>query len=765
MAVRRTTDIQEALERRKSAASAIEKQAQREKEDLSFQTSDGMWPEEVKQTRRAQVINGQQVAARPMLSVATLDEPLQLTLNQFAHAHLGVDIAPISEDATDDTAEVIQDLYREIENVSRADIARSWGFDRSTKCGRGCYRIDKVYDPYGGHPLDQKLVFKRILNQGSVLFDMSAEEPDWCDGMYAFVDRWMTKAAIKRRWPKAKVAKYTDAGLATIATECPDWFQGDSELTRMILVTEYWRVEITTEINVLLDDNSVAPENAIPEGRTAKTGDEARSVPKETRRVFMSPINAVEELDQAQEWDGEYIPLIPVIYRELQPFDNERRWVGMIGPAKDGARLTNYAASGAVEMAALEPKAPWMADARAIEGYEQEYQQSNIRNLPVLHYKAEVDGRTMEKPERVHVDMSRMGPNMQLLSMGRDFVQSATSTFDPALGKQPTAHRSGRALIALQDQSVEATSHGVGNMKMISMPYEAKVMLDLIPRVYDRPGRIEQIRGEDNKTRHVLLNAPFTSDPTTNRPLPMPYGTEQEQAASQAMVADPQHPAKQYDLNKGRYGVTVSIGKGYDGRLAEGDDAIGMLLQADPALMPILGPEWLRFKSFPGAKKLADMLEKMRDHTFPFLKADGTAMDPAQLAQENAMLKQQLAEAAKAIETDAVKAHSQQVIAAGKDATNVELHRMDNETKIAVAELGAKVDRITLFLEERARLGIQDHEAAQAEHDRAHDTGLAAQDHQNALDQQDQAHAQTMDQQAQAAALAPEPAPSNGSGA
>ncbi len=50
----------------------------------------------------------------------------------------------------------------------------------------------------------------------------------------------------------------------------------------------------------------------------------------------------------------------------------------------------------------------------------------------------------------------------------------------------------------------------------------------------------------------------------------------------------------------------------------------------------------------------------------------------------------------------------------------------DRETKITVAELGAKIDRMALFLEERARIGTQQHDMAMASADAAHEKQMAA---------------------------------------
>ena len=99
-----------------------------------------------------------------MLSVSTLDEPLQLAYSQFSSAHLGVNVHPLNEDASDDTAEILQGLYRSIEVGSRANIARGWAYDRAMKAGRGAYRVHKEYDLTTGMPGDQKIVIKLTAN-------------------------------------------------------------------------------------------------------------------------------------------------------------------------------------------------------------------------------------------------------------------------------------------------------------------------------------------------------------------------------------------------------------------------------------------------------------------------------------------------------------------------------------------------------------------------------------------------------------------------
>src|SRR4030095_8259538 len=202
----------------------------------------------------------------------------------------------------------------------------------------------------------------------------------------------------------------------------------------------------------------------------------------------------------------------------------------------------------------------------------------------------------------------------------------------------------------------------------------------------------------------------------TQRPQPLPYDTPDQQAVTDQQVQNPDHPAKLYDLNKGRYGVSVQVGKSKPTRLAEGNDALSQLMQADPQLVPVLGPEWARFQDFPGAKQVQKVLQKWRDHTMPFLAEHPEQQqdDPERLKAENAQLKEQLTAAAKMIETKQIEQDGKYKTAEMQEQYESDRAAADREVKLAVAELGAKIDRLTLFYEERARLGLETAEAVVA---------------------------------------------------
>jgi len=741
-------------------------QRREEAECLRFQQADGAWPDDVKQNRSAlgpgmPGYTGIPLPARPMISIPSLDQPFTLASAQQRGAHINGSIHALSEDASDDTAEILQGLNRAIDRDSHTERVRTWSYERAWWAGRGAYRITKEYDPSGGHPFDQKIVKRRLLDQSTVRFDPLAQEPDQSDGRRTMVGVALSWQTYKEKYPDSRVASFDDKMFGALMAQdgLKDWVQGSDDATRTVTVAEDWRVEITRRKWVLCTDETAEPEDDIPEGKTAKTGDDARWKYEEERKVFVRVINCCEVLEPEQEWDGAYIPIVPVIWRELQPVDGERKWIGVVSNAKGPVRMINVSASGVVEMAGLEPKAPWMAEPEAIENFEGEYQASNIRNIPVLHRNAiSKDGsRRLDKPERVQVDVSRLGPNLQLLQMGKEFVNTSTQMHDPALGKQTPAFRSGVAIQALQGQSLESMSVGLDNLAQISVMYEMKVVLDLIPRVYDRPERIARVLDEEGKSTLVMVNAPFQPTEGRARPQALPYTTDEQGNVAltpdvQRNVEDPKHPAKYYNLNKGRYAIEVSIGKSYLDRRQEGAAELGQFIAADPGTMQILGPEYLEYRGEPWAIKASKILKKNRDHVMPWLREDQKAPSAAQviqMQQENEQLKALLQKAELDKAGKVIELQGRARIEAAKEAAESDRADKDREAKLAVAALQGKFETLqnamALLHEEIARIGAQEHEAEQARLERAHAAATSSAD---AAHEQDQAEREATQQAA-----------------
>lgn len=689
MSEKKQSILETAKERFKLAQEVEAAQRLREKDDLRFQVPEEQWDEVSKAERRGSMEGGHRVPARPMLSISKLDQPLQLIINQARAARLGVNIHPVSEDADKECAEVRQGLYRRIERDSNADQARLWALDRATKAGRGAYRVSTKYDedsnPDGPGAFDQEIVIERILHQETVYFDPAATKADFSDGEFAFVVAWMSLSQFKREFPDAEMSK-TDGQdkleWESLETEAPDWVRTEGE-ERAVQVAEYWYKEHDYQ------------EVKGPKGQVRK---------KDLVTVFVCKLNGTEVLTK-DEWNGHYIPLVPVVGRELQPYDGERRWTGMIGPSKDGQKLYNFAASSLVERMASEPKTPWvMADGQA-EGYQDLWQQANRRNFPVLFYKpTSVAGTLAPPPMRSQLDATGMNLAMMALQEADRFIQTTTSVYDPSLGRESARDKSGKAIVALQQQSDAGTSHFLASLADVSMPLEARIVLDLMPAIYDRPGRVTTIlRGDDDKSEFVMLGAPYYTDPQTSRPVMMQPGQQPPMMGGQGgqapmgpgmppggmapMQGGPQQPpqpkVKEYNLKKGAYSVSVSIGKSFQTRLQQGAEFTASIIEASPDLLPMFGDLVFKFRDEPGADEISKRFAKLREEKFPGLgEGEDGEVPPEQLQAQLQSLQQQLKIKEEQMQMLVQKIETEQA----KQQAALEKARMDNETKARIAE-------------------------------------------------------------------------------
>src|SRR4030095_684606 len=157
----------------------------------------------------------------------------------------------------------------------------------------------------------------------------------------------------------------------------------------------------------------------------------------------------------------------------------------------------------------------------------------------------------------------------------KDDLHGTTNMPPVSLGQLHPHERSGVAIRALQGQAEVGSSGYLDNLASVSMLYEGKVLKDLIPRIYDRPGRLVPAMGADEKRRNLMVNIPFVEQ--GGQPQAVPAGTP---------------GAEVIDLKNAELSVTAVVGKSYATRREETSEAIAAIIQAAPQLAPILAPFW-----------------------------------------------------------------------------------------------------------------------------------------------------------------------------
>lgn len=678
------------------ASEAEEDQRRREIEDLRFQVPEYQWDEDSRRQRQGGEIGGQITPSRPMLSISLLSQPQALIRNQAMNAHLGVEVHPVSEKAKKEIAEVKQGLYRRIERDSNAQIARLWALDRAMQCGRGWYRVATQWDEDGDNPFDQEIVIERILNQENVYIDPACQKADYSDARWGMIVDWVPVDTFRDQFPDAQVPA-NDFEFKSWESSDPHWVVKRGK-ERAVLVAEYFY--------------------KIHDRETIELAGRKRE--RDVVKVKVAKATAREILEEG-DWDVPLIPLIPVQGRELQPFDGELRKEGIVREARDGQKLFNYAASNLVETMALEPKAPWVGAEGQFEGHEEEFLVANVRNMAYLQYKPKsLDGTPLPPPQRSPADTSKMQLALQALNQGKYFVQLTTGVHEASLGELPQDQtaQSGRAILAQQQQSDAGTGGYLQNLAQISMRYEARVVLALMEKVYDRPGRVVQILGGEDEPKEVMLNKPFVPGPD-GRPQPIPAGQP------------PPEGAKAINLNEGKYSISVNVGKSFQTRLQEGQAEIGSVLERNPQLMPLVGPTYFRFRDFPGSQEIADILKKVRDQQFPGLEEEegGMTLPKAmamlqQQGQQLQALQQQLQAAVQQIETDQAKQQAQIQTTQMDNQTRQAIAELQENTKQAIAANDAQVKQVLAQMEAQTKILLQQAKSGDSDADRKLKEGL-----------------------------------------
>ena len=749
----------EAWDNWKDASEANASQLKREIEDLSWQVSENQWDNADRSARGATVVDGMAVAARPCLSIPKIKQPMSIVANQFRSAHLGVNIHPLSEDADDDTAEVYQDLYRMMERESNAAQVRWWAFDRAEQAGKGWYRLNTVYDETTSDPNDQKVVLERILYQSSVVMDPSAVKADYSDARFGFVTAWLPLSVFKRRWPEANISKLaTNSGrefdIEAVTDQTPNWAKTDGD-RKSIQVAEYWCKHYET-VN----------------GR-----DGARDTEQMTLMWYVLAPGGEDGLEVVEEqlWNGDDIPLIPAIGTELQPFDDERRYEGMVRPARDGVKLFNFMASAATEAYAVLPKAPWVGYIDSFAPFLDAWKQSNQRNFSFLPIASAIgpNGELLPPPQRTQVDASSLQPMMLMLQMADEFIQSSTASPDAVLGRRNAKAESGTAITALQGQSEAANNSYTQNFADVTLMYEAKCALGMFRRVYDRPGRIAHLLNAEGEVRSVMLNAPFTTDdngrprrvPEQPQMAPMTTSGIMPQMAPQGPgmppggpigggpmpMGQPQAPKapkpKFYDFTKGFYGVSVTVGKSYNTTRMQQSELLGSIMEKDPELGLILSPLLLRTLDGPYMKEASDLAKEYRDLKYPGLgqpkdgsvtvemlqsklkAAEGQIQQMTQMGQEmQKALETKQAEQQGKIEAVRIKAEADMALTQAKaqaDGQSVMVKaQADGQSAEMEAMLKAKLEEIAAENAERLEAIRQEAETRRQEDQQAFEIQL-----------------------------------------
>lgn len=555
--------LEEAREQFKVASEYWQEDREAALDDLKFRAGK-QWPDAI-QTQRER-------DKRPCLTVDKLSQYVRQIVNDGRQNRPSIKVRPVDSGADVPTAEVMQGLIKHIEDQSNADAAYDTALDSAATCGFGYFRVltDYVHDD----TFDQEIYIRRIRNPMSVMIDPNSQEADGSDMKFAFIVEDMPEEDFKAKYPGKTTTDFeTDSTAAA-------WF-GET-----VRVAEYWWVVDEERIVYLLQDGTTVEgkEFDMLEESGLSLSDRVKSkrnIPK--RVVKYCKMSGKEFLEEPQAWPGRYIPLLVVWGNEID-IEGAVIHTGIIRPAKDPQRLYNYSRSAFAERVALTPKAPWVAAEGQVEEYEDDWKTANTDNHSVLRYRPmAIGGTQVPPPQRTSASdiPSGFAQDMQLAEHD---IQAAIGMYSASLGA-PSNERSGKAIMARQKEGDTGTFHYHDNLNR-AIRHCGRILVDLIPKIYDAK-RIIRTLGYDGTPEQVQLD---------------PAAMTASQKMGMQMV---------YNLSMGRYDVAISSGPSYNTLRVEAAESMANMVQAQPALMTVVGDLMVKNMDWPGAEEIAARLHQM----------------------------------------------------------------------------------------------------------------------------------------------------------
>jgi hypothetical protein len=482
---------------------------------------------------------------------------------------------------------------------------------------------------------DQEIYIDPVDNPFTVYFDPNSILPDGSDAEKCLITTMMSKEVFRSMYPdNDDGTSFTQRGTGDSQSE---WITKED----IRLAEYYYTVREKAKLYLLSDGSSTFADDKDFFNRLAMAGisviDSRESFKRTIKYKKLTAIEVIEERD----WPSRYIPIVPVYGRHVVIGDKRKKF-GMVRYAKDSQRMYNFWQTSITESIALAPKAKWVMAEGQDEGHENDWAQANIKSFPLLRYKqTDIEGRTAPPPQRLQPEPPPAG-TMAAAAIVSDDIKAIMGIFDPAqLGQ---GNISGKALNG-QQQQVDLTNYDYYDNLTRSIAHVGKIILDLIPKIYDT-SRVLRIIGEDGKPDMLPLN--------------------QQDAIGNILN----------NTSIGQYDVVMETGPGYNSKRQEAVDAM-MPLLSKPELFNVAGDLVFRNMDFPGADVIADRLAAMN----PMSQIDEKSDIPPQVQMQIMAAKKQVQD---------MQQQMQAMQTLIKQRGDIEQVKQDSETKRELLRQTAK---------------------------------------------------------------------------
>jgi hypothetical protein len=486
---------------------------------------------------------------RPCLVMNKTAEKVAQTEGEFRKLKPSIKVKAVDSLADPKIAEIIASIIRNVEYNSTARAAYNTSHSCVLNGGRGFWRINIVDSE--DDPFEQDIEIGRIPNSLSVTFDPAAKKIDRSDGNFFFISEDVPMETFKKEYPGIPVDDWPDD------ESYNDWKREDS-----VRVAEYWWKDKGTKTAYRVDRDGL--EMTVWTLLPGETSIKEKEVSHPNVRWCKMVASQVIE-GPFDDWPGKYLPLISELGIETN-VNGVQKTRGMVRFAKEPQQMYNYWTSAEAEQIQA-VREPYLMTPAMMGKHQKQWDQSATRNYKYLFYEADPKtqglGPRREQAQQVSTAMLAAKQGME------HDIMSAMNVYRASLGDE-SSEISGKAIVARTAQS-NISGYNYTDMFEYALIYSAKVLIDIIPHVYDSE-RIIRIRGEGDTERTVPINA------RPDSPI-MQQGQFDEEFLVQTDNSDYIN-----DIGIGKYDVVATIGPAYTTQREEALNTLIEVLELMPNL-------------------------------------------------------------------------------------------------------------------------------------------------------------------------------------
>ena len=516
-------------------------------DDLQFIAVDGaQWPAAIKQEREA--------AGQPCLTINKLPIYIDQVVGNQRQNRPSIKVIPVDSEGDPKVAKILTGWIKHVQHISKSDVAIDHGFEHAASCGYGAMRVVTRYA--SDSSFEQEAYIEKIDNALAVYFGKHVEY-DCSDAEYCFIIEDMPREEFKSKY-KVEPSPFN----STDSQYVEGWSTKD-----LVRVAEYFVKEKVKKKIYMLEDGRVVdtllPDDVVVKERNVDTYD-----------IIWYLLSGNKILDR-KKWVGrKYIPVIPIWGKEFN-VGGKRVIRGLIRNAKDSQRMYNYWQSCDTEVVALQPKSPYIATPKQLEGHEAQWREAHRKNYPYLLVNSDKDAPNFPQ---------RQSPPQASSAMSAK-IQQADQELRDTIGLQraslgmPSNERSGAAIRERKMEGDTGTFAFIDNLAR-SMEHLGRILVDIAPNLLDTD-RIIRLGLDDGDFSFEKVNA-----------------------------IDPQNPGKLInDLSVGTYDVVVVVGPSFTTQRTEARQSMQEFIQYYPAAAPFIGDLYAKSMDWPGAEEVSERLE------------------------------------------------------------------------------------------------------------------------------------------------------------